>query len=218
MCICGISSRFQLLSPCAGQVIHALLTRPPLSHLRLPPEGFRRRCFVRLACVRHAASVHPEPGSNSHLNVCFLTGSRLAFALLFPVRFTFSWVHLSLTKDDSFSEISIEFSGLFHCLVVKVHLLQTIHITLGLLFHHHFSSMRQQMISYHIFFCLSTLFSKDFDIFCFALKKGNKKSCKNNLQLFNGERGIRTLAPLLTTYSLSRGAPSASLGISPWQN
>ena len=22
-------------------------------------------CFVRLACVKHAASVHPEPGSNS---------------------------------------------------------------------------------------------------------------------------------------------------------
>ena len=34
----------------------------------------------------------------------------------------------------------------------------------------------------------------------------------------NGERGIRTLAPLLTTYSLSRGAPSASLGISPNKN
>ena len=31
----------------------------------------------------------------------------------------------------------------------------------------------------------------------------------------NGEGGIRTLAPLLTTYSLSRGAPSASLGTSP---
>ena len=30
-----------------------------------------------------------------------------------------------------------------------------------------------------------------------------------------GERGIWTLAPLLTTYSLSRGAPSASLGTSP---
>ena len=24
-------------------------------------------CFVRLACVRHAASVHPEPGSNSQI-------------------------------------------------------------------------------------------------------------------------------------------------------
>ena len=36
--------------------------------------------------------------------------------------------------------------------------------------------------------------------------------------LSNGERGIWTLAPLLTTYSLSRGAPSASLGISPNKN
>ena len=25
----------------------------------------KEKCFVRLACVRHAASVHPEPGSNS---------------------------------------------------------------------------------------------------------------------------------------------------------
>ena len=41
--------------------------------------------------------------------------------------------------------------------------------------------------------------------------------CRSMLLSFkqNGERGIRTLAPLLTTYSLSRGAPSASLGISP---
>ncbi len=30
--LCGISSRFQLLFPCKGQVAHALLTRPPLSH------------------------------------------------------------------------------------------------------------------------------------------------------------------------------------------
>ena len=34
MRLCGISSRFQLLSPCTRQVTHALLTRPPLSHLR----------------------------------------------------------------------------------------------------------------------------------------------------------------------------------------
>ena len=32
MTSCGISSRFQLLSPSLGQVAHALLTRPPLSH------------------------------------------------------------------------------------------------------------------------------------------------------------------------------------------
>ena len=66
MRLCGISSRFQLLSPCVRQVIHALLTRPPLSHRTIIPEGNQVKCFVRLACVKHAASVHPEPGSNSH--------------------------------------------------------------------------------------------------------------------------------------------------------
>ena len=37
---------------------YALLTRPPLN-LSLTPN------LVRLACVKHDASVHPEPGSNS---------------------------------------------------------------------------------------------------------------------------------------------------------
>ena len=54
----GISSRFQLLSPSVRQVLHVLLTRPPLSFRRI-------QNFVRLACVRRAASVRPEPGSNS---------------------------------------------------------------------------------------------------------------------------------------------------------
>ena len=58
MTLCGISSRFQLLSPTERQVSHALLTRSPLSNNR-------NHYSVRLACVRHAASVRPEPGSNS---------------------------------------------------------------------------------------------------------------------------------------------------------
>ena len=57
--LCGISVRFQTLSPSERQVAHALLTRPPLTFI---PEGNQS---VRLACVRHAASVRPEPGSNS---------------------------------------------------------------------------------------------------------------------------------------------------------
>ena len=36
---CGISSRFQLLSPSEGQVAHALLTRPPLSSKTVTPKG-----------------------------------------------------------------------------------------------------------------------------------------------------------------------------------
>ena len=48
---------------------------------------------VRLACVRHAASVHPEPGSNSHVqSLCsdsasFSLTSSLPF-LLFKVLFS----------------------------------------------------------------------------------------------------------------------------------
>ena len=47
------------------QVTHALLTRPPLSHKNRHSEEIQSKCFARLACVKHAASVHPEPGSNS---------------------------------------------------------------------------------------------------------------------------------------------------------
>ena len=68
MTLCGISSRFQLLSPTERQVAHVLLTRPPLSHKVRHSEEISSKCFVRLACVRHAASVRPEPGSNSLKN------------------------------------------------------------------------------------------------------------------------------------------------------
>ena len=64
MTLCGITIRFQMLFPSERQVTHALLTRPPLIH---PSVGrsLRQNFIVRLACVKHAASVRPEPGSNS---------------------------------------------------------------------------------------------------------------------------------------------------------
>ena len=54
--LCGISNCFRLLFHTQRQIAYALLTRPPLTVFLQ---------FVRLECVRHAASVHPEPGSNS---------------------------------------------------------------------------------------------------------------------------------------------------------
>jgi hypothetical protein len=56
--ISGISLGFPGLSQSQGQVTHVLLTRSPL-------EYPRRGLSARLACVKHAASVRPEPGSNS---------------------------------------------------------------------------------------------------------------------------------------------------------
>ena len=65
-CLCGtvllgISPPFDGLSPAEGKIIHALLTRAPLYSLA------EANFLVRLACVRHAASVDSEPGSNSRL-------------------------------------------------------------------------------------------------------------------------------------------------------
>ena len=78
---CGISVRFQTLSPSERQVAHVLLTRPPLSLLsisrRINPTN-----SVRLACVRRAASVRPEPGSNSLLNPLYKHLSVRAFSSL----------------------------------------------------------------------------------------------------------------------------------------
>src|SRR5680860_142458 len=59
--VLGISTGFPELSPSEGQIAHVLLTRSPLVYSR-------RSLTARLACVKHAASVRPEPGSNSPLN------------------------------------------------------------------------------------------------------------------------------------------------------
>src|SRR4051812_40467343 len=56
--VSGISHRFRRLSRSEGQITHVLLTRSPLVYSR-------RSLTARLACVKHAASVRPEPGSNS---------------------------------------------------------------------------------------------------------------------------------------------------------
>ena len=59
----GISTCFQVLSPSDGQVTHVLLT---VRHSSFSGGASSGGKSVRLACIRHAASVRPEPGSNSH--------------------------------------------------------------------------------------------------------------------------------------------------------
>ena len=66
----GIRPSFPSLSRSAGQITHVLLTRSPLEY---PRKGLS----VRLACVKHAASVRPEPGSNSPNKNPHHTGRRI---------------------------------------------------------------------------------------------------------------------------------------------
>ena len=40
--LCGISTCFQVLSPCLGQIAHALLTRPPLEYPTFQPKPSAR--------------------------------------------------------------------------------------------------------------------------------------------------------------------------------
>ena len=77
--LCGISTCFQVLSPCAGQIAHALLTRPPLESY-LPSRRTSNKIPARLACVKHAASVRPEPGSNSDVQSFILVRASLRAA------------------------------------------------------------------------------------------------------------------------------------------
>ena len=77
----GISSPFGLLSPSLRQVVYALLTRLPL--------GSQKQAFnhlVRLACVKHAASVRPDPGSNSPINYIEELTQALNYSMVHKLR------------------------------------------------------------------------------------------------------------------------------------
>ena len=65
-----ISRRFHRLSPCIGQVAHVLRTLPPVA-----VRVLLLHAAPRLACVKPAASVHPEPGSNSSLYIFYISSS-----------------------------------------------------------------------------------------------------------------------------------------------
>ena len=100
----GLNPGFPRLSPCKGQVAYALLTRPPLPARRFC-RSIPRGLLARLACVRHAASVHPEPGSNSYLNLSqgAASGARRASFGPLSLRFAFSFF--------SYPDSLLEFTG-----------------------------------------------------------------------------------------------------------
>ena len=85
MLLCSIRHRFQCLSSWYGQVAHVLRTLPPVAARVLLP-----RAAPRLACVKPAASVHPEPGSNSSLYISYIT--KLDLTIRFSKKLTLSFI------------------------------------------------------------------------------------------------------------------------------
>ena len=98
--------------PCAYAVLAAVSSCYPPVQGRLPTRyspvrhsvtktSFRRnrlKCFVRLACVKHAASVHPEPGSNSQKMCLFQVQHKLT-SLHIPF-YCFKGLQFSLKRSD----------------------------------------------------------------------------------------------------------------------
>ena len=102
MRLCGISSHFWLLSPSIRQVTHALLTRPPLETDQIR-RSLNEMFPVRLACVKHAASVHPEPGSNSLIKC--LMHSRQPTSLVISRHYCLISFHSKMNCIKKFSRI-----------------------------------------------------------------------------------------------------------------
>ncbi len=108
------------VSGCCPPVRGRLPTRySPVRHSVADPSPRRvpGKRFVRLACVRHAASVHPEPGSNSHYKFS-LPCSRLAFTV-FRLHSCLNALFLN-SCPLSLTETLLNLSRLFHCSVIKV--------------------------------------------------------------------------------------------------
>ena len=167
------------------QVTHALLTRPPLGILK-SIRKLQSKYLVRLACVRHAASVHPEPGSNSQIKClrCQIeVQNHWFFSCLYCLfRFwTFVLFHgLSCRhhSQENPNEIWINVQG---CFVIQLS---------------RFRFHAKAFIFYHIDFCLSRTFLT-------FLKKFFLHKLKRRRRDLNPRAGF-------PTYTLSRGASSAS--------
>ena len=103
----GLTRRFHRLSPTYGHVAHALLTLSPVAARVLLP-----RDAPRLACVKPAASVHPEPGSNSSLYILYY--SKLDSLTLILIIIDARSKVTDASQDASLCYFSLYFSSLFN--------------------------------------------------------------------------------------------------------
>ena len=153
------------------------------------------KCFVRLACVKHAASVHPEPGSNSLIKCCSIQSDNVL--AIFP---------FTVFKGQFLRKKSLRiFSRLSHCSVIKV-LLDRFPDDLSVFRSVTFRlfcclSTGATLISYHVFFGLSTTF---FDFFHFFILFRIKRRRRD----LNPRTAINDLLPF-------QGSPFSRLGTSP---
>ena len=116
MRLCGISSRFQLLSPSTRQVTHALLTRPPLNLQSLD--------FMLIPFDLHVLGTPPafilSQDQTLMLKWCLCPASFIWHCLLLIRVASRSFDRSACSWISQFIFLKIlEFSGLHYCLFVK---------------------------------------------------------------------------------------------------
>ena len=139
------------------QVTHALLTRPPLS-LSRSVRKLHKTNSVRLACVKHAASVHPEPGSNS-LKKCSAKDFHVLARMKIPRRTGPKVRRVSPSQDQPF----LANPSLVYCLGFVQKNVSLLNVRGCVLLFSCQVPVRcllseATLIFYHSFFCLSTTF------------------------------------------------------------
>ena len=142
-----------VVSNCYPPVWGRLPTRySPVRH-SVTKTSFRRnrlKCFVRLACVKHAASVHPEPGSNSHKKCLSASFEQTSFNSLVSVKtYCFKGQHLIISYLMSVRKLKISknFQGCF-----------TVQLSMFIFVACVYSSAPTALIEYHVCHYLSTTF------------------------------------------------------------
>ena len=113
MRLCGISSRFQLLSPSIRQVTHALLTRPPLTYTSL---GFNVSPFDLHVLSTPPAFILSQDQTLMLKCLSCQMSSGITVCLSCSISRT-----CSLNNSWISYKILMESSGLHYCLFVKEH-------------------------------------------------------------------------------------------------
>ena len=119
--LCGISSRFQLLSPSERQVAHALLTRSPLSHLGFLTEISKLRASFDL----HVLGTPPAFVLSQDQTLKY--GILAASPQLKPIRAVCHSLFKRIVREllrarlKNPSLVLFRISFYLHCLIYKVH-------------------------------------------------------------------------------------------------
>ena len=118
--LCGISVRFQTLSPSERQVTHALLTRPPLSCTNLFPKN----SFDAASFDLHVLGAPTAFVLSQDQTLCFILLIQKFLPVLIKASFPAHYFSVQFTLLNRGSILFKLFcsSYLLHCLIFKIHL------------------------------------------------------------------------------------------------